>query len=101
MTQVDRDRLVTLRKVEKKIITQKQAGEELGLSVRTESSIHVAGQDLHASCSTFSSLRRFVGMRRLNGQFPLPPNQVVIGQILVGLFQRLHAGHAHPFHQPV
>ena len=34
MTQVDRDRLVTLRKVEKTIITQKQAGEELGLSVR-------------------------------------------------------------------
>ena len=34
MTQVDRDRLVALRKVEKKIITQKQAAEELGMSVR-------------------------------------------------------------------
>ena len=34
MTQVDRDRLVALRKVEKKIITQKQAAEELRLSVR-------------------------------------------------------------------
>ena len=34
MTQVERDRLVTLRKAEKKIITQKQAGEELGLSTR-------------------------------------------------------------------
>ena len=34
MTQGDRDRLVTLRKAEKKIITQKQAGEELGRSTR-------------------------------------------------------------------
>ena len=34
MTQVDRDRLVTLRKTKKRLITQKQAAEELGLSVR-------------------------------------------------------------------
>ncbi len=34
MTQVDRNRLVALRKVAEKTITQKQAGEELGLSVR-------------------------------------------------------------------
>ncbi len=34
MTQADRDRLVTLRKAKKRLITQKQAGEELGLSVR-------------------------------------------------------------------
>jgi hypothetical protein len=34
MTQADRDRLVTLRKAKKKLITQRQAAEELGLSVR-------------------------------------------------------------------
>jgi len=34
MTQVDRDRLVTLKKAKKKLITQKQAAEELGLSMR-------------------------------------------------------------------
>ena len=34
MTQVDRDRLVTLRKAKKRQITQKQAAEELELSVR-------------------------------------------------------------------
>lgn len=34
MTQTDRDRLVTLRKAKKKVITQRQAAEELGLSVR-------------------------------------------------------------------
>jgi len=34
MTQTDRDRLVTLRKAKKKVITQREAAEELGLSVR-------------------------------------------------------------------
>ena len=34
MTQADRDRLVTLRKAKKRLITQSQAAEELGLSVR-------------------------------------------------------------------
>src|ERR1700676_3826825 len=34
MTQVDRDRLVTLKKAKKKLITQRQAAEELGLSIR-------------------------------------------------------------------
>lgn len=34
MTQADRDRLVTLRKAKKKLITQRQAAEELELSVR-------------------------------------------------------------------
>src|SRR5216117_2708467 len=34
MTQADRDRLVTLRKAKKKLITQREAAEELGLSVR-------------------------------------------------------------------
>jgi hypothetical protein len=34
MTQADRDRLVTLKKTWKKLITQREATEELGLSVR-------------------------------------------------------------------
>jgi transposase len=34
MTQADRDRLVTLRKTKKRLLTQQQAAEELGLSVR-------------------------------------------------------------------
>lgn len=34
MTQADRDRLVTLRKAKKKLITQREAAAELGLSVR-------------------------------------------------------------------
>src|SRR5712692_8554491 len=34
MTQTDRDRLVTLRKAKKRLITQREAAEELGLSVR-------------------------------------------------------------------
>jgi len=34
MTQADRDRLVTLKKAKKKLITQREAAEELGLSIR-------------------------------------------------------------------
>jgi transposase len=34
MTQADRDRLVTLKKVKKRLITQREAAEELGVSVR-------------------------------------------------------------------
>jgi DNA-binding Lrp family transcriptional regulator len=34
MTQADRDRLVTLRKAKKRLITQREAAEELGLSTR-------------------------------------------------------------------
>jgi transposase len=34
MTQADRDRLVTLKKAKKKVITQREAAEEVGLSLR-------------------------------------------------------------------
>jgi len=34
MTQADRDRLVTLKKAKKKLITQREAAEELGVSIR-------------------------------------------------------------------
>ena len=34
MTQAERDRLVTLKKAKKRLITQREAAEELGLSVR-------------------------------------------------------------------
>ena len=34
MTQADRDRLVALKKAKKKVITQREAAEELGLSIR-------------------------------------------------------------------
>src|ERR1044072_5326770 len=34
MTQADRDRLVTLKKAKKKLITQREAAEELRVSVR-------------------------------------------------------------------
>src|SRR5438552_11914005 len=34
MTQADRDRLVTLKKAKKRLITQRNAAEELGLSIR-------------------------------------------------------------------
>jgi predicted ArsR family transcriptional regulator len=34
MTQADRDRLVTLKKAEKKVITQREAAAEMGITPR-------------------------------------------------------------------
>ncbi len=34
MTQADRDRLVVLKKAKKRLITRREAAEELGLSIR-------------------------------------------------------------------
>lgn len=42
MTQADRDRLVTLRKANKKLVTQREAAEELGVSVRQVKRLLVA-----------------------------------------------------------
>lgn len=42
MTQADRDRLVTLKKAKKKLITQREAAEELGVSVRQVKRLLVA-----------------------------------------------------------
>jgi transposase len=42
MTQADRDRLVALRKARKKVITQREAAEELGVSVRQVQRLLVA-----------------------------------------------------------
>ena len=42
MNQVERDRLVTLRKAKKKLITQREAAEELGVTVRQVKRLLVA-----------------------------------------------------------
>jgi biotin operon repressor len=42
MNQAERDRLVTLRKAKKRLITQRQAAEELGISVRQVKRLLVA-----------------------------------------------------------
>src|ERR1035438_2639737 len=42
-----------------------------------------------------------VGMGRLDRQLPLPPHQIILLQILVGVLDGLHSGHTHALHQPV
>jgi len=32
---------------------------------------------------------------------PLPPHQIVVRQVIVGLLYRRHASYPHPFYQPV
>src|SRR5262249_32299690 len=42
-----------------------------------------------------------IGVCPFPRQSPPPPPQIVLPEVLVRLFQRLHSRHAHPFHQPI
>ena len=68
MTQADRDRLVTLKKAKKKLITQREAGEELGLSVRhVKRLIHALkkhGEFRNVGFGTFHVVKRAASIGR-------------------------------------
>jgi len=64
MTQADRDRLVTLRKAKKKLITQRQAAEELDLSVRQVKRL-LYGLKKHGDKSVVHGLRGKPSNRRI------------------------------------
>ena len=64
MTQTDRDRLVTLRKAKKKVITQRQAAEELELSVRQVKRL-VYGLKKHGDKAVVHGLRGKPSNRRI------------------------------------
>ena len=64
MTQTDRDRLVTLRKAKKKLITQRQAAEELDLSVRQVKRL-LYGLKKHGDKSVVHGLRGKPSNRRI------------------------------------
>ena len=65
MTQADRDRLVTLRKAKKKLITQRQAAEELDLSVRQVKRL-LYGLKKHGDKSVVHGLRGKPSNRRID-----------------------------------
>src|ERR1019366_3476412 len=44
---------------------------------------------------------RIVGVGRLHRQLPLPPHHILLFQVLVRLFEGLHARYPHPFHQAI
>jgi hypothetical protein len=64
MTQADRDRLVTLKKVKKKLITQRAAAEELGLSVRQVKRL-LYGLKKHGDKAIVHGLRGRASNRRI------------------------------------
>jgi transposase len=64
MTQADRDRLVTLKKAKKKLITQREAAEELGLSVRHVKRL-VYGLKKHGDKAVVHALRGKASNRKI------------------------------------
>src|SRR5215813_13726156 len=70
MTQAERDRLVALKKAEKKLITQKQAAEELGITER-----HVRRLLRELSGAEIRSWRTGYGDCRRTGRSPRIPRR--------------------------
>src|SRR5579863_2394410 len=67
MTQADRDRLVTLKKAKKKVITQREAAEELGLSIRQVKRL-VHGLKKHGDKAVIHGLRGKPSKRKISGE---------------------------------
>jgi DNA-binding Lrp family transcriptional regulator len=65
MTQADRDRLVTLKKAKKRLITQREAAEELGLSLRQVKRL-VYGLKKKGDKAVIHGLRRQPSNRRID-----------------------------------
>lgn len=67
MTQADRDRLVALKKAKKKLITQREAAEELGVSVRHVKRL-LYGLKKHGDQAVVHGLRGKASNRRIAGK---------------------------------
>jgi predicted ArsR family transcriptional regulator len=78
MTQAERDRLVALKKAKKKLITQKQAAEELGITERQVRRLLRAMKRrgdkavIHALRGLPSNRKISAGRRRSGSRQPLP-----------------------------
>src|SRR5712691_7307589 len=64
MTQADRDRLVALKKARKKLITQREAAEELGISIRQVQRL-ICGIQEHGDKTVVHGLRGKPSNRRM------------------------------------
>jgi len=79
MNQAERDRLVTLRKAKKKLITQRQAGEELGISVRQVKRLLVA-LSKRGDKAVIHGLRGMPSKRRIDEKIRRKAMQILSGE---------------------
>jgi hypothetical protein len=97
MTQTDRDRLVTLRKAKKKLITQRQAAEELDLSVRQMKRL-LYGLKKHGDKSVVHGLRGKPSNRRMDAAVEQEAVKILSADIYRGFRPTLAAEYLHRKH---
>jgi hypothetical protein len=97
MTQADRDRLVTLRKAKKKLITQRQAAEELDLSVRQVKRL-LYGLKKHGDKSVVHGLRGKPSNRRIDAAVEKEAVKILSADVYRGFRPTLAAEYLHRKH---
>ncbi len=83
MTQADRDRLVTLRKAQKKLIKQREAAGELGLSVRQVKRLLYALKK-HGDKAVIHGLRGAPSKRRIAEKIQQKAIKILSGEEYAG-----------------
>src|SRR3984893_2199998 len=90
MTQADRDRLVTLRKAKKRLITQREAAEELELSVRQVKRL-LYGLKKHGDQAVVHGLRGHPSHRRIEEKIEKKAVKIVSAPVYEGFGPTLAA----------
>lgn len=92
MTQADRDRLVTLKKARKRLITQAEAAEELGVSVRQVKRMLQRLRE-HGDRSVVHSLRGRESNRRIAGKVRDKAIEILSAEVYHGFGPTLASEH--------
>ena len=90
MTQAERDRLVALKKAKKKLITQREAAEELGLSVRPVKRLIYALKK-HGDKAVVHKLRGRPSNRKIEERIELEAKQILSAPVYKGFGPTLAA----------
>ena len=90
MTQADRDRLVALKKAKKKLITQREAAEELGISVRQVKRL-IYGLKKHGDKAVVHRLRGRRSNRRIQERIEQEAVKILSAPVYAGFGPTLAA----------
>ena len=91
MTQADRDRLVTLKKAKKRLITQREAAEELGLSIRQVKRL-LYGLKKKGDKAVIHGLRRQPSNRRIDDRIEQQALTILSAPIVLGIRAEVRLG---------
>ena len=83
MTQADRDRLVALKKAKKRLITQREAAEEVGLSVRQVKRL-ICALKKHGDNAVVHGLRGRPSKRKIEAKIQQEAVQILSAPVYAG-----------------